>query len=89
MSNRIQIERLQQRAVLSLSEIVATVEAPEGRARLATYLENRPYPRFQPHPELARTFIREDADGSRMIGRFRHGAFEPIRTIKVKKASTA
>jgi hypothetical protein len=80
VASRTQIERLQARATLSLSEIVATINAPEGRARLQAYLDSRPFPRFSAHPELAKTMIREDADGSRVVGRFRDGAFEPIET---------
>jgi len=78
VANRTQIERLQARAAIPLSEIVATIDAPAGRARLKAYLDSRPFPRFSAHPELARTFIREDADGTSVVGRFNRGAFEAI-----------
>jgi hypothetical protein len=77
VANRTQIERLQQRATLPLSEIVETINGPAGRARLKAYLDSRPFPRFSAHPELANTFVLEDADGSRTMGRFNCGVFEP------------
>ncbi len=78
VANRRQIERLQSRAAMPLSEIVDTINKPAGRARLQAYLDSRPFPRFSAHPELARTFIREDADGGRVMGRFKSGKFEPL-----------
>jgi ParD-like antitoxin of type II bacterial toxin-antitoxin system len=77
VANRSQIERLQQRATLPLSEIVSTVNGPAGRARLSAYLESKPFPRFSAHPEVDRLFVREDADGTRTVGRFNRGTFEP------------
>jgi len=79
VANRTQIERLQQRATMPLSEIVATVSGPTGRARLESYLSSRPFPRFSAHPQMTRTFIREEADGTRTIGRFNRGIFEPSK----------
>lgn len=76
VANRTQIERVQRKAALPLSEIVATVNEHAGRARLQAYLDSRPFPRFAAHPTLARTFYREEADGSRMLGRFVRGVFE-------------
>jgi hypothetical protein len=73
-----QIERLQQRAAMPLSEILRTVEGPEGRARLEAVLESLPFPRFKAHPTLAQTFIREEEDGRRITGRFHRGKFEPL-----------
>ena len=79
VASRTQIERVQDRAALPLSEIVETIQAPAGRERLQGYLASRPFPRFSPHPELARTFVREDADGTTTTGRFVRGSFEAIR----------
>jgi hypothetical protein len=76
VASRTQIERVQRNAALPLSEIVATVNEPAGRARLQAYLDSRPFPRFAAHPTLARMFYREDADGSRTLGRFVRGVFE-------------
>jgi hypothetical protein len=80
VANSSQTGRLQQKASLPLSEIVATINRPPGRARLKEYLDSRPFPRFSPHPKLARTFIREDADGKRTVGRFQRGEFVASRS---------
>jgi hypothetical protein len=78
VANRTQLERLQAGAVLSVAEVVSTINGPAGRARLQAYLESKPYPRFTPHPELVDTFYREDSEGSKTIGRFNRGVFEPL-----------
>jgi hypothetical protein len=62
----------------SLSESIESVNKPEGRARLAAYLDRRPLPRFSADPVEARVMIREDADGTRTRGRFARGKFVPL-----------
>jgi hypothetical protein len=64
--------------VRSLSELIAEVEAPPGRQRLAGHLDGLPFPHFQPHPDRAGLLIRIDADGSRTVGRFQQRIFTPI-----------
>ena len=76
LATKTQMTRMRQRSAMALSEIIATVEAPAGRARLQAYLEERPFPRFVAHPELARMFIREEEDGSRTVGRFERGVWK-------------
>jgi hypothetical protein len=61
-----------------LSELVATVEAPEGRARTKAYLEGLPYPHYRQFPGKARTYIRTDADGRETVGRFLNRAFVAV-----------
>jgi hypothetical protein len=81
-----QMERLQQRATMPLSEIFRTVAEPEGRARLAAVLDSGPFPRFKAHPTLARAFIREEEDGTQSMGRFHHGKFERLTTKEAQGA---
>ncbi len=62
---------LRQKSVAAeLSNIIETINQPEGRERLAAYLVSRPFPRFVAHPEKAHTFLREDADGTLTEGKF-------------------
>jgi len=75
-----QMAELQQAGTLPLSEIIETVNEPSGRKRLSDYLDNRPFPRFSPHPKLANTFVREDSKGKKTIGRFKRGVFQPVAT---------
>jgi hypothetical protein len=49
---------------------VDSVDRPEGRSRVADYLETRPYPRYEPHPKKAGFLVRIDEDGKRTAGRF-------------------
>lgn len=78
VSSRAQTDRLLQKASLPLSEIVRTVNGPEGRGRLEDYLNSRPYPRYFAHPELAEIMIREEADGTKTLGKFHGRIFEPL-----------
>ena len=66
-----QIRALRQKSVAAeLSHSIETINQAEGRERLAAYLASRPLPRFAAHPEKARVFFREDADGTRTEGTF-------------------
>jgi hypothetical protein len=65
----------------SLSESLETVNGPLGRARLAAYLDSRPFPRFVADPVEARVFIREEADGTRTRGRVVGRAFVPLSEL--------
>lgn len=73
---------------LSLSHIIKTVNAPEGRQRLANYLESKPFPRFVAHPDSARLYIREDADGTRTAGRMVGREFVPLEAKAEEQSST-
>jgi len=61
-----------------LSELVATVETPEGRARTKAYLEGLPYPHYRQFPGRARIYIRTAADGTETVGRFVNRVFVAV-----------
>jgi hypothetical protein len=63
--------------VHSLVDLLAEVEGPTGRQRLAEHLDRLPYPHYQPHPDRPGLLIRIDADGSRTVGRFQQRIFTP------------
>jgi len=53
-----------------LSEALATVDTPEGRARLKAYLASEPFPHFEAYSNNSRLLVRIDEDGTRTVGRF-------------------
>jgi hypothetical protein len=59
-----------------LSALLESVDSPVGRTRLASYLEQQPFPHYQPHPSQADIFERIDQDGTRTVGRFINRNFE-------------
>jgi len=61
-----------------LSELLASVETPEGRARTNAYLESRPYPHYRQFPGEGRVYVRTDADGKETAGRFVNRVFVAI-----------
>lgn len=52
-----------------LSEILQTVDTPEGKARVTAYLDAQPYPHYEAAEEPG-YLVRIDADGRRTVGRF-------------------
>ena len=61
-----------------LSECLQSVDTPEGRERVANFLESGPFPHYQPHPDRPGLLVRIDAAGSRTVGRFVKRQFQPI-----------
>lgn len=64
-------------AARPLSECLDSVDSPEGRERVRTYLRQGPYPHYEPDPDRAGMLIRIDADGTRSRGRFIRRRFVP------------
>lgn len=62
-----------------LSACLESVDSSEGRERVTAYLESQPYPHYQPSPEEPGLLIREEADGTRTLGRFVNREFQPVR----------
>jgi hypothetical protein len=61
-----------------LSECLQSVDTPEGRERVANFLESGPFPHYEPHPDRPGLLVRIDANGSRTVGRFVKRQFQPI-----------
>jgi hypothetical protein len=72
--------RLKQRGDSApLSELMGTVDAPAGHARLKTVLDARPYPHFEVADGRPGYVVRIDAGGTRTVGRFVNREFRPAR----------
>lgn len=69
-------------SVVSLSEVLTSVDSPAGRKRVADYLDTQPYPHFRPHPEQAGMLERIEADGTRTMGRFVNRTWVPAEQKK-------
>jgi len=67
-----------QGATRPLAELLAEVEGPDGRERLADYLARRPFPHYEPHSDRPGLLIRIDEDGTRTPGRFVDREFVPV-----------
>lgn len=65
-------------AAQPLSELLASVGSPDGHARVAAYLQSRPFPHYLPHPDKPGLLERIEEDGKRSVGRFIHRKFEVI-----------
>jgi hypothetical protein len=64
-------------AVGSVSERLESVDSPEGRQRLAEFLQAQPFPHYEPHPTRRGVLVRISADGKRTTGRFVNRQFRP------------
>jgi hypothetical protein len=67
-----------------LSECLESVDTPEGRERVAVFLESGPFPHYQPHPDRPGLLVRIDANGRHTVGRFVKREFQPI-ALKAKR----
>ena len=59
-----------------LSECLESVDSPQGYRRVAEYLQSRPFPHYEPSPDLPGMLVRIEEDGSRTVGRFVNRQFE-------------
>ena len=56
-------------AAKPISQSLASVDSAAGRRRTADYLDDQPFPHYEPSAEEAGMLIRIDADGTRTVGR--------------------
>jgi ParD-like antitoxin of type II bacterial toxin-antitoxin system len=64
-------------ATQSLSSLLESVDAPEGRRRVAQHLQGLPFPHYEP-AETPGLLVRIDADGTRTVGRFVQREFKAV-----------
>lgn len=74
-----------------LSQLLATVGLPEGRKRVADYLESQPFPHYEPAPDRPGYLVRIEEDGTRTVGRFVNREFRRLkqRTAQAKAKKSA
>ena len=65
--------------VQPLSTALESVDTPKGRARVFKYLNQQPYPHFEPDPQRSGVLVRIDANGKRTRGRFINRKFVPVK----------
>src|SRR5437899_3016142 len=64
-----------------LLECLRTVGSPEGRQRVADFLQTRPYPHYE-QSDSPGLLVRIDADGKRTLGRFVNREFQAVQKAK-------
>ncbi len=52
-----------------LSEILASVDTDERRSRVASFLESRPFPHYEPAKDSPGLLVRIEENGTRSLGR--------------------
>ena len=62
-----------------LSACLESVDSPEGRQRVAEFLQGQPFPHYQPHPDRPGMLVRIDAEGRRTVGRFVNRQFRVVK----------
>ena len=65
-------------AAQPLSACLESVDSPEGRQSLAEFLQQQPYPHYEPAPDAPGLLVRIDADGKRVVGRFVNREFKAV-----------
>jgi len=69
---------LRAKAAKPLSACLKSVDAPEGRRRVADYLKSQPFPHYEPAPHKRGLLVRTNADGARTVGRFVNRRFTAV-----------
>jgi hypothetical protein len=62
-----------------LSQRLADIDTPAGRARSAAGLASAPFPRFSSAPGRPGLVVKIDEDGTRTVGRFVKRTFVPVK----------
>lgn len=64
-----------------LSKMLATVDASQGRRRVAEFLKAQPFPHYEPAPGQPGLVVRIEADGRRTVGKFVNRQFRPAQAV--------
>ena len=62
-----------------LSACLDSVDSPEGRRRVAEFLQTQPYPHYEPAPDSPGLLVRIEAGGKRTVGRFVNRQFKAVK----------
>lgn len=71
-------------AARPLSVCLDSVDSPEGRQRVAAFLDTQPFPHYKPDPDRPGLLVCIDADGNHTVGRFVNRKFQPVQS-KIKR----
>lgn len=72
-------------AARPLSECLAAVDSPEGRGRVAQFLQTQPYPHYEVAPDAPGLLVRIAANGQRTVGRFVNREFVPGQPNRARR----
>ncbi|MEO8427762.1 MAG: hypothetical protein ABI651_11695 [Verrucomicrobiota bacterium] len=72
-------------AARPLSDCLVSVDSPEGRRRVADFLQTQPYPHYKAHPDKAGLLVRTEANGKRTVGRFVNRQFQQVKTKSARR----
>lgn len=78
-----------QGAAQPLSALLDSVDSPEGRGRVAAFLETQPFPHYEPAPDAPGLLVRIEADGRRTLGRFVQRQFQPAARSRGSRSRKA
>jgi hypothetical protein len=73
-----------QAAARPLSECLDSVDSPEGRRRVATFLLSQPFPHYEAHADRPGLLVRIDENGRRTVGRFVNREFRAVSQARRK-----
>ena len=66
-------------AARPLSACLETVDSPDGRRRVAEFLQTQPYPHYEPAADSPGLLVRIEANGTRTLGRFVSREFKAVK----------
>lgn len=66
-------------AARPISECLETADSPEGRQRVADFLQSQPFPHYEAHSDGSGLLVRIEENGRRTVGRFVNRTFQPVK----------
>ena len=72
-------------AARPLSACLDSVDSPEGRRRVAEFLQAQPHPHYEPAADSPGLLFRIEADGKRTLGRFVNRQFKAVKAKPAKR----
>ncbi|MEK6258849.1 MAG: hypothetical protein AABP62_09530 [Planctomycetota bacterium] len=74
-------------AAQPLSACLESVDSPEGRRRVAEYLDAQPFPHYEQAPQEPGYLVRTEANGRRTVGRFVNRQFQARKPLRKKRTT--
>jgi hypothetical protein len=71
-----------------LSACLSSVDSPEGRQRVADFLQAQAFPHYEPDPKKPGLLVKIDSDGRRTSGRFINRRFRPVSATAGQRTSS-
>lgn len=72
-------------AAQPLSSCLESVDSPQGRERVNSFLQGQPFPHYEPHASQPGLLVQVDSKGRKTVGRFINRQFQSVKAKSTKR----